>query len=85
MRTSKYFKQLQKIPTDFFADPDGEWSYESLVDAAGFNALEGVPVIGALAEPWNGHPEGAAVVAAFTEAGPRLAIVECAETMVHAA
>ncbi|HEX4477705.1 MAG TPA: hypothetical protein VH142_21595 [Polyangiaceae bacterium] len=84
MKTSKYFKQLQRIPTDFFADPDGDWSYESLVAAAGFSAL-GVPVIGALSEPWNGHPEGAAVVAAFTESGPRLAIVECAQTMVHAA
>jgi hypothetical protein len=67
-----------QLPVDFFADPDGAWSYESLVRAAGFDPdAVPAPLVGALAVPWGGHPEGAAVVAGPSECNAVVVIIEC--------
>ena len=75
MRVACYAMPLDRVPGDFFADPDGTWTYESLAEAASFPNT-GV-AIGALREPFNGHPEGAAVVTLNAESRPYVAIVEC--------
>jgi hypothetical protein len=77
MKIQMHRLSLQQVPVDLFADPDGTWSYESLVSAAGFDP-EAVPppLVAALSEPWCGHPEGAAVVAAANENDPCVVIVE---------
>jgi len=76
MRVSYYALALDQVPADFFADPDGTWSYELLSRAAGFASHSGV-AIGALKAPFNGHPEGAAVVTLNALTRPYVAIVEC--------
>jgi len=76
MRVTYYALALDKVPADFFADPDGTWSYDLLARAAGFASHSGV-AIGALREPFNGHPEGAAVVTLNALTRPYVAIVEC--------
>jgi hypothetical protein len=75
MRVACYAMPIERVPADFFADPDGRWTYESLARAAGFGK-NGVAV-GALKRDFNGHPEGAAVVTLNTEARPYIAIIEC--------
>jgi len=76
MRVTYYALALDKVPADFFADPDGAWSYELLARAAGFASHSGVAV-GALKAEFNGHPEGAAVVTLNALTRPYVAIVEC--------
>jgi hypothetical protein len=76
MRVTYYALALDQVPVDFFADPDGTWSYDLLARAAGFASHSGV-AIGALREPFNGHPEGAAVVTLNALTRPYVAIVEC--------
>ena len=76
MRVTYYALSLEKVPADFFADPDGAWSYELLARAAGFASHSGVAV-GALKAEFNGHPEGAAVVTLDALTRPYVAIVEC--------
>jgi len=76
MRVTYYALALDQVPVDFFADPDGAWSYELLSRAAGFASHSGV-AIGALREQFNGHPEGAAVVTLDALTRPYVAIVEC--------
>ena len=76
MRVTYYSLSLDKVPADFFADPDGAWSYELLARAAGFASHSGV-AIGALRADFNGHPEGAAVVTLNALTRPYVAIVEC--------
>jgi hypothetical protein len=75
MRVSYYAMPLERIPCDFFADPDGRWTYEALKQAARFTE-DGV-AIGALKRSFNGHPEGSAVVTLNSEARPYVAIIEC--------
>ena len=75
MRVAYYAMPLERIPCDFFADPDGTWSYDALVSAARFSD-EGV-AIGALADDFNGHPAGSAVVTLNTQDRPYVAIIEC--------
>src|SRR5687768_17469864 len=65
MRVSCYAMPIDRVPADFFADPDGRWTYEGLARAAGFGK-NGVAV-GALKHDFNGHPEGAAVVTLNSE------------------
>ena len=76
MRVSYYALPLDQVPADFFADPDGAWSYDLLARAAGFASHSGV-AIGALKADFNGHPEGAAVVTLNALTRPYVAIVEC--------
>lgn len=76
MHVACYAISLELIPVDFFADPDGAWTFESLADAAGFSVDAGVGV-GALREPFGDHPEGAAVVTLNSEARPYVAVIEC--------
>jgi hypothetical protein len=76
MRVSYYALSLDQVPADFFADPDGIWSYELLSRAAGFASHSGV-AIGALWTDFNGHPEGAAVVTLNALTRPYVAIIEC--------
>jgi hypothetical protein len=76
MRVTYYSLSLDKVPADFFADPDGAWSYELLARAAGFASHSGV-AIGALKADFNGHPEGAAVITLNALTRPYVAIVEC--------
>jgi len=78
MEMHRYALTLLDVPADLRADPDGDWSYEMLVTAAGLDpdALP-CPVVAALCESWRGHPEGAAVVASPGEGW--LAIIHCGE------
>lgn len=76
MRVACYAVPIGQIPADFFADPDGRWTFETLARAAGFSPGQGV-AIGALKESFNGHPDGAAVVTLNSEARPHIAIIEC--------
>jgi hypothetical protein len=76
LRVACYRVPLDALPVDFFADPDGSWSYESLANAAGFRSDEGV-AIGALRQPFGRHPDGAAVVTLNSEQRPYVAIIEC--------
>lgn len=76
LRVACYALPIAEVPVDFFADPDGQWTFEGLSEAAGFSPLDGV-AIGALKEPFNGHPDGAAVVTLNSEARPYVAIIEC--------
>jgi len=71
-----YAIPLDQVPVDFFADPDGQWTFEALASAAGFQVNEGV-AIGALRHSFNEHPEGAAVVTLNRESRPYVAIIEC--------
>jgi hypothetical protein len=75
-RIAIYAVPLDAVPVDFFADPDGQWSYEGLAAAAGFAPSDGVAV-GALTRDHFGHPEGSAVVTLNAESRPYVAIVEC--------
>jgi hypothetical protein len=75
-RVHLYAAPLDAIPADFFADPDGRWTFESLAVAAGFGTQAGV-AIGALRVPFNDHPDGAAVVTLNSDKRPYIAIVEC--------
>ncbi|MFO7178541.1 MAG: hypothetical protein DIU78_007585 [Pseudomonadota bacterium] len=76
MRVACYAVPLESVPADFFADPDGRWTFEELAEAAGFGPNDGV-AIGALREPFNGHPDGAAVVTLTARTRPYVAIIEC--------
>lgn len=75
-RVACYAVALEAFPVDFFADPDGRWTYEGLAEAAGF-ALDAGVAIGVLSQDHFGHPEGSAVVTLNAEARPYVAIVEC--------
>ena len=75
-RVTRYRLPLDRIPADFFADPDGSWSYEELAEAAGFTLQSGL-AIGALRTRFREHPDGAAVVTVNAESRPYVAIVEC--------
>jgi len=76
LNVSYYALSLDQVPVDFFADPDGAWSYEVLARAAGFASHSGV-AIGALKCAFNGHPDGAAVVTLNALTRPYVAIIEC--------
>jgi hypothetical protein len=82
-RVACYAVPVTAVPADFFADPDGQWTFEALAQAAGFSIQQGV-AIGALREPFNGHPDGAAVVTLNAEARPYVAIIECPIAFVYA-
>lgn len=82
MHVHRYRLPLDRIPADFYADPDGSWTYEGLVRAAGFSADMGV-AIGALREPFNGHPDGSAVITLNAESRPYVAIIECPVAYRH--
>jgi hypothetical protein len=78
--------KVDVIPVDFLADPDGFWEYESLARSAGF-VLEsrgresGLMAVGALTEPFEGFPEGAAVVTLTTDSTCAVALVDCTASM----
>jgi hypothetical protein len=75
-RVACYAVPLDQFPVDFFADPDGRWTYEGLAEVAGFELESGV-AIGVLSRDHFGHPEGSAVVTLNAESRPYVAIVEC--------
>lgn len=75
-RIARYSLALDQIPADFFADPDGAWTFEGLADAAGF-ALDAGIAIGALRRAFNGHPAGSAVVTLNAASRPFIAVIEC--------
>jgi hypothetical protein len=86
MKISLHRLSLSQIPVDLFADPDGDFSYEVLVRAAGLDPESAPPpLIGALTEPWEGHPEGSAVVAGGSDGAALVAIVECGVATERAA
>jgi hypothetical protein len=75
-RITRYAVALDQIPADFFADPDGAWTFEGLAEAAGF-ALDAGIAIGALRRSFNGHPAGSAVVTLNAASRPYIAVIEC--------
>lgn len=77
MIVSRYSLELEDIPADFFADPDGDWTYEELVLASGFDPETQGVCIGALTQEFGGHPEGSAVVTITARRRPYVAIIEC--------
>lgn len=76
MKAIRYRVALEEVPVDFFADPDGEWTYQALAEISGWEMSEGVAV-GALTAPFRGHPEGAAVVTLNARDRPYIVVVEC--------
>ena len=79
MRVRHYGLSAEVAPVDFFADPDGDWSYEALIEAAGIHPDLVPPgvMIGALEAACRSHPEGSAVVSFAQDGVPRLCVVEC--------
>jgi len=75
-RVARYAVTLDQVPADFFADPDGAWTFEGLAEAAGF-AIDAGLAVGALRRPFNGHPAGSAVVTLNAASRPFVAIIEC--------
>jgi hypothetical protein len=73
---TRYALSLDQIPADFFADPDGAWTFEGLAEAAGFTLAAGI-AIGALRRSFNGHPAGSAVVTLNAASRPYVAVIEC--------
>jgi hypothetical protein len=75
----------EDVAVDFRADPDGDWDYDTLLEAAGFaKEAQGVR-IGALAAGFRGHAEGSAVVSELDGelmSGRYFAIVELREAFV---
>jgi hypothetical protein len=76
VKAVRYDVSLEQLPVDFFADPDGSWSYEGLAKIAGFD-LNGGVAVGALTQCFQGHPEGAAVVTLNAKNRPYVVVVEC--------
>ncbi|HEU5072765.1 MAG TPA: hypothetical protein VFU02_01300 [Polyangiaceae bacterium] len=76
MKAIRYRVSLNEVPVDFFADPDGEWTYDDLLAIAGWQTSDGV-AIGALTAPFRGHPEGSAVVTLNAKDRPYIVVVEC--------
>ncbi len=79
MKAVRYRTKLDEVPVDFFADPDGEWTYEELAEISGWKVADGVAV-GALTAPYRGHPEGSAVVTLNSKDRPYIVVVECPES-----
>lgn len=75
-RISRYRLSPQEVPVDFFADPDGQWEFSTLVEMAGFNPEHPGASVGALKEPFDGYPEGSAVI---TEVGTECRYVAIAQ------
>jgi hypothetical protein len=76
MQIHRYPLTLLEVPADLRADPDGEWTYDTLVGAVGLDPeATPPPIVAALYVSWRGHPEGAAVVASPGEGW--LAIIHC--------
>ena len=80
-RITRYAVALDQIPADFFADPDGSWTFEGLAEAAGF-ALDAGIALGALRRSFNGHPAGSAVVTLNAASRPYVAVIECPIALV---
>jgi hypothetical protein len=77
MRVLRAAANVEAIPVDFFADPDGVWEYDVLAERAGFDQQWGQLSVGALTEPYAGFPEGAAVVTLTTGQHCSVALVDC--------
>jgi hypothetical protein len=69
--------QVEDIPVDFRADPDGVWEFEALAEQLGFDPRRGHISVGALTQPYAGYPEGAAVVTLTTGGTCSVAFVDC--------
>ena len=72
----RYELALEQIPVDFFADPDGEWTFDDLARRAGFDPDSDPVAIGALKQSFCGHPAGSAVVTLNSKNRPYVAIVD---------
>ncbi len=75
MRIFRYRQALESLPVDPFADPDGEWTFETLVEAAGFDLDDADVSISVLTDSFLGHPDGCAVVS--TPKSDYLAVIDC--------
>jgi hypothetical protein len=86
MKIRQHRLSLSQLPVDLFADPDGTWSYEELVVAAGFDPEAAPPpLVAALSEAWCDHPEGSAVIAGSMDDEAYVVIIETGEAVTRAA
>ncbi len=76
LRISRFRMDVSRVPVDFLADPDGDWEFDSLVEAAGFDPENPGVCIGALTQAFKGFPEGSAVVSAVGRGAGFVALVE---------
>ncbi len=83
MKAIRYRVSLNEVPVDFFADPDGDWTYDDLLAISGWQDPDGV-AIGALTAPFRGHPAGSAVVTLNAKDRPYIVVVECPALTVPA-
>jgi hypothetical protein len=77
MRIFRYLVDMKAVPVDFYADPDGDWDYAALVEAAGFDPENADVSIGALSDAFEGHPDGSAVVTRAQAGRAYIAVIEC--------
>lgn len=69
------------VPVDFFADPDGSWEYEDLLEAANFDPAWGRVEVGALTRAYRSFPEGAAVVMLKVGESVSVVLVDCTQAV----
>lgn len=84
MRITRYPMDIRDVVVDFRADPDGEWDYDTLLEAAGFAKDAPSVRVGALCADFHGHAEGAAVVSEIegdTMIGRYFAIIELGQAV----
>jgi hypothetical protein len=86
MKIRQHRLSLQQLPVDLFADPDGTWTYEELVIAAGLDPdASPPPLVAALTEEWCSHPEGSAVIASSLDDEAFVVIIDTASAVTRAA
>jgi hypothetical protein len=85
MRVNFINAAIEDVPVDLFADPDGFCDYDDLARACGFDQGWGQLSVGALMEPFEGFPSGAAVVMFAGAEDCRVALVDCLSSQTAAA
>ena len=86
MKIRQHRLSLSQLPVDLFADPDGTWTYEELVTAAGLDPdATPPPLVAALTGEWCSHPEGSAVIASAIDDEAYVVIIDTGAAVTRAA